>query len=67
VTPAIFLILVAVLLVLLAGNRPLEAALGAAIVALGLPAYWLAFRRRLNPERMPSNDLDTHDPTAGSR
>ena len=67
VTPAIFLILVTVLLVLLAGNRPLEAALGAGIVALGLPVYWLAFRRRLKPERMPSNDLDTHDPAAGSR
>jgi APA family basic amino acid/polyamine antiporter len=50
VTPAIFLILVALLLLLLAGNRPLQAALGVGIVALGLPVYWLAFRRRLKPE-----------------
>jgi APA family basic amino acid/polyamine antiporter len=67
VTPAIFLILVAVLPFLLAGNRPLQAALGAGIVALGLPVYWLACRRRLDPERMPSDDLDTHDPPPGSR
>jgi APA family basic amino acid/polyamine antiporter len=52
VTPAIFLALVAVLLVLLAGSSPLQAALGAGIVALGLPVYWLAFRRRLSSEGM---------------
>ncbi|MEW5916901.1 MAG: amino acid permease [Gemmatimonadota bacterium] len=46
VTPAIFLILVLVLLFLLAGNRPLEATLGAAIVALGVPVYYVVFRQR---------------------
>lgn len=46
VTPLIFLVLVAVLLVLLAGHNPLQAALGAGIVGLGLPVYFVAFRRR---------------------
>jgi len=50
VTPAIFLGLVAVLLVLLAGHNPKEAALGAGIVGLGLPVYRVAFRRRSIPE-----------------
>jgi APA family basic amino acid/polyamine antiporter len=46
VTPIIFLLLVAGLLVLLAGHNPLQAALGVGIVALGLPVYIVAFRRR---------------------
>ncbi len=46
-TPAIFLGLVAVLLILLAGHNPLQAALGARIVGLGLPVYLVAFRQRL--------------------
>ena len=50
VTPLIFLALVAVLLVLLAGHNPLQAALGAGIVGLGLPVYFLTFRRRPTPE-----------------
>jgi APA family basic amino acid/polyamine antiporter len=41
----IFLALVAVLLVLLAGHNPLQALLGIAIVALGAPVYVLVFRR----------------------
>jgi APA family basic amino acid/polyamine antiporter len=51
-TPALFLILVVVLLFLLAGHNPLQAALGVAIVALGIPLYLLVFRGRLtrNPE-----------------
>jgi APA family basic amino acid/polyamine antiporter len=53
-TPAVFLVLVALMLVLLAGHDPVQAALGAGIVALGLPVYWLAFRRRPYPEGMPS-------------
>ncbi|MGH9902759.1 MAG: APC family permease [Pyrinomonadaceae bacterium] len=44
VTPIFFLSLVAVLLVLLAGNNPRQALLGAAVVALGLPVYYLFFR-----------------------
>lgn len=45
VTPLIFLLLVAVLLVLLGGNSLRQALLGALIVALGVPAYQLLFRR----------------------
>ncbi len=47
VTPVVFLVLVAVLLLLLAGHNPLQAALGAGIVALGVPVYFFAVRRRL--------------------
>jgi APA family basic amino acid/polyamine antiporter len=45
-TPAIFLILVIVLLFLLAGHSPLQAALGVGIVGLGVPVYFLGFRVR---------------------
>ena len=45
-TPIIFLLLIAGLLFLLAGHNPLQAVLGLAIVALGIPIYMLAFRRR---------------------
>jgi APA family basic amino acid/polyamine antiporter len=44
-TPLVFLALVLVLLVLLAVNRPLQAALGTLVVLLGLPVYHLLFRR----------------------
>lgn len=46
VTPVIFLALVALLLVLIAGHNPAQAALGTGIVALGLPVYLLVFRER---------------------
>lgn len=45
-TPILFLILVALLLIMLAVNNPRQAALGVGVVALGLPAYYLIFRRR---------------------
>jgi basic amino acid/polyamine antiporter, APA family len=45
VTPVIFLVLVAILLFLLASNNPREAALGAGVVALGWPVWWLGFRK----------------------
>lgn len=45
-TPVIFLILVALLLLLLAGNNPLQSFLGVGVVALGLPVYFLLFRGR---------------------
>ncbi len=48
-TPLLFLALVAVLLLLLAGHNPLQAALGVGIVALGAPVYLLLFRRRPLP------------------
>jgi APA family basic amino acid/polyamine antiporter len=46
VTPAIFLLLVALMLFLLAGHNPLQAGLGAGIVGLGAPVYYFAFRHR---------------------
>jgi len=67
VTPLLFLILVAVLLVLLAGHDPLQATLGVGIVALGAPVYWLAFRGRLTRNRNSADDLDSHHPAARSR
>ncbi|HVF88072.1 MAG TPA: amino acid permease [Pyrinomonadaceae bacterium] len=45
VTPAVFLVLVMLLLVMLAGNNPKQALLGVAVVALGVPVYYLFFRR----------------------
>jgi basic amino acid/polyamine antiporter, APA family len=44
-TPAVFLLLSVTLLFLLAANSPLQAALGVGVVALGLPFYYLVFRR----------------------
>jgi APA family basic amino acid/polyamine antiporter len=45
-TPLIFLLLITVLLFLLAANNPRQALLGVAVVALGLPFYYLVFHRR---------------------
>jgi APA family basic amino acid/polyamine antiporter len=45
-TPLFFLILVALLLLLLGANSPLQALLGTCVVALGLPVYFILFRRR---------------------
>jgi len=45
-TPLLFLSMVAVLLILLAMNSPLQALLGAAIVAAGLPVFSLLEKRR---------------------
>ena len=58
VTPIVFLVLVAVLLVLLAGHNPLQAALGAGIVALGVPVYFLFFRRPITLEPAGTHDVD---------
>jgi basic amino acid/polyamine antiporter, APA family len=63
-TPALFLILVVVLLFLLAGHDPLQAVLGVAIVALGVPLYVLVFRGRRTRDRTLTDDLDSHDPVA---
>jgi APA family basic amino acid/polyamine antiporter len=63
VTPVLFLVLVAVLLFLLAGHNPLQAALGVGIVALGVPVYLIAFRRpsiSTTLEAAGSDDLDSH-------
>jgi APA family basic amino acid/polyamine antiporter len=49
VTPAVFLALTAVLLMLLAVNNPVQAGLGVGIVALGWPVYRFGFRRTESP------------------
>jgi APA family basic amino acid/polyamine antiporter len=51
ITPAIFLSLVLVLLVLIGMNNPWQALAGTAVVALGLPVFELMERRR--PRRDP--------------
>jgi len=38
--------MIALLLILLGGHNPLQAFLGVAVVALGLPVYYLLFRRK---------------------
>jgi APA family basic amino acid/polyamine antiporter len=45
-TPILYLLLSAVLLFLLASSSPMQALLGVVVVALGLPVYYLVFRRR---------------------
>ena len=45
-TAILFLATVALVLALLAAGRPLEAGLGVAVVALGLPVYYAFFRQR---------------------
>lgn len=44
-TPIVFLLLIAVLLFLLGGNNPKQAIMGVAVVALGLPVYYVLFRK----------------------
>ena len=43
-TPIVFLLAVIVLLILLAGNNPRQVLAGVAVVALGIPVYYLFFR-----------------------
>ena len=50
VTPVVFLVLAAVLLVLLFGNSPLQALLGVGVTALGIPVYYLVFRNQSTKE-----------------
>ena len=45
-TPIVFLLLIALLLFLLGGHNPKQAIMGVAVVALGLPVYYLLFRGR---------------------
>ena len=59
VTPIVFLVLITVLLVLLAGKNPKQAFLGVAVVVLGLPFYYFVFRRKeLMDKGRTSYDLD---------
>ena len=53
-TPVVYLVLSAGLLFLLALGSPLQAFAGVGVVALGLPVYYLVFRRR----RELGDDLD---------
>lgn len=46
VTPVIFLLLVGLLLLLLGSNNPKQSFLGVAVVALGIPVYYIFFRSR---------------------
>jgi APA family basic amino acid/polyamine antiporter len=46
-TPLVFLLLIFLLLVLLGSDNPRASLLGVGVVAMGLPAYYLLFRRRL--------------------
>jgi basic amino acid/polyamine antiporter, APA family len=48
-TPVAYLILNALLLFLLASDKPRQAFAGVGVVALGLPFYYLLFRRRAAP------------------
>lgn len=66
-TPFLFLMLVAVLLVLLGGHDPKQAALGVGVVVLGVPVYFFAFRRKLTRNRNSPDDLDSHHPPARGR
>jgi APA family basic amino acid/polyamine antiporter len=45
VTPAVFLLMVGVLLFLLGSNSPKQSFLGVGVVALGIPVYYLLFAR----------------------
>jgi APA family basic amino acid/polyamine antiporter len=57
ITPAIFLSLVVLLLVLIGMNNPWQALAGAAVVALGLPVFELMERRRhrRDPQTAPGS------------
>jgi len=51
VTPIVFLVLIILMLVLLAGSNPMQAFLGVAVVALGFPVYLFLFRNKRLVER----------------
>jgi APA family basic amino acid/polyamine antiporter len=51
VTPIVFLLMILVLLFLIGSNNPMQAFLGVAVVALGLPVYLFLFRNKRLVER----------------
>lgn len=63
-TPALFLVLVVILLLLLGAHNPLQAGLGLAMVALGIPLYVLVLGGRLTRNRNATHDMDSDDPVA---
>jgi APA family basic amino acid/polyamine antiporter len=50
ITPIVFLLLLLVMLVLLGMGRPTHSFLGVGVVALGIPVYYLVFRRQMKHE-----------------
>jgi APA family basic amino acid/polyamine antiporter len=58
-TPAIFLMMVLLLLILIAGNNPRQAFLGVGVMLLGIPVYYLLQKGR-------NNGLDTDSTSGGS-
>jgi APA family basic amino acid/polyamine antiporter len=58
VTPIIFLALIVVLLILMGGSNPKQAALGVAVVLLGWPVYQFLFRRKSSEKMRTSYDVD---------
>jgi APA family basic amino acid/polyamine antiporter len=66
VTPLLFLVLTAGLLALLVKGRPKESLLGAGVVVLGLPIYYLFFRRHCEiagSTEEKNHDVDPNRPT----
>src|SRR5262249_26973949 len=59
VTPLLFLIPVAVVLVLLAVNSPERSLLGAGVVLAGVPVYYLVFRRGRSRTEPPQSRRPT--------
>jgi APA family basic amino acid/polyamine antiporter len=55
VTPIILLALVGLLLLLLGSNDPKQSFLGVGVVALGIPVYYLLFRRRVSKSDTQEN------------
>lgn len=58
-TPVVFLVLVAAMLLLLAAHSPRQAALGVGVVGLGIPVYALAFRARADSLASTSGGVDS--------
>ncbi|HSK65192.1 MAG TPA: amino acid permease, partial [Pyrinomonadaceae bacterium] len=58
VTPIIFLVLIALLLVLIGSGNPKQAALGVVVVSLGWPVYQFLFRGKLSEKMRTSYDVD---------
>jgi APA family basic amino acid/polyamine antiporter len=58
-TPLVYILLSAALLVLLASNSPRQALLGVAVVALGLPVYYLVFRGRASAAQAEGEGTQT--------
>jgi basic amino acid/polyamine antiporter, APA family len=54
VTPIVFLTMIVFLLILLGASNPMQAFLGVAVVALGLPVYLFLFRNKRLVERRTS-------------